>query len=118
MVAVKKERYNYQNHQHKVEINVDNGKIKKPLSPVLTSCMLVVALVVMGVTVIYRQTIIHAHKQELHRMKNSYSELVDEQNHLMLEIATLGSLTRRDKIATEELGLRQRSPEQIIVVNI
>lgn len=117
MVAVKKERFNYQYPDQRVESEVQKAKVKKPLSPVLTSCLLVVALVAMGITVIYRHSVVHYHNQELHRMKTTYAELVDEQNHLLIEGARLRSLSRIDKIATEDLGLRPPGPEQIIVVN-
>lgn len=117
MIAAKKERYDYRNYQYKLDNRIDKQRTKRPLSPVLTSCLLVIALVIMGVTVVYRQAIIHSHNQQLHQMKNSYTELIDEQNHLNLEMARLGSLTRIDTIATEQLGLRKPSPEQIILVN-
>lgn len=117
MVAAKKERFNYQYPDQRVEQEVQKAKVRKPLSPVLTSCLLVMALVAMGITVIYRHSVVHSHNQELQRMKNTFGELVDEQNHLVIEVARLRSLSRIDKIATEELGLTRPSPEQIIVVN-
>jgi cell division protein FtsL len=117
MVAVKKERVNYQQIQREYQLEQGRQIRKKSLGSVASTGLLVLALVIMGITIIYRSSVIQNYNLQLQNQKQVYNQLVDEKYHLQIEVARLSSLARIDEIATEQLGLRPPNPEQIVVVN-
>ncbi|SES73012.1 cell division protein FtsL [Anaerobranca gottschalkii] len=117
MVAVKKERVNYQYLKPNFEGEKGRQAKKLTLSPVVKTGLLILALVAMGITIIYRSSVINSYNLELQSKKRFYNNLMDEKYHLQLEVARLSSIARIDKIATEQLDLRPPKPEQIVIIN-
>ncbi len=118
MLALKKERANYQREfKPTVAPETTVKQLKQPLNPVIKTGIVVIVVVALGLGLVYRQTIITTRNREISNLRNSYSQLQDENNHLKIQVARLSSLARIEKIAVEELNLRSPRPNQIVVVN-
>lgn len=119
MVAAKKESMNYQFQRPTIapapKQTTDKAK-RTVLSPVVSTGLLVAFLVAVGVFIIYRASIITSANSELLTLKNEYTQTVEEQKHLRLEVARLSALTRIEQIAINEIGLKSPNPEQMIFV--
>lgn len=120
MVAARKESFNYQ--YQKPNLTPWPSIETKPatrtlLSPILSTGLLVVFLVAIGTFIVHRSAVITEKNRELLTVRGEYSQILEEQKHLQLNIARLSALTRIEKIATEELGLKSPNPNQIIYIN-
>lgn len=93
-------------------------RIKKRLNinPVLTKMLLAILVILSFLLVVWQRTQVLRLGYQLERMEATKKELVKENKGLLLEVTSLASLERIEKIASEHLNLKVPDRKNIYVV--
>jgi len=93
-------------------------RIKKRLNmnPILTKLLIAILVVLSFLLVVWQRTQFLRLGYQLERMEATKKELLKENKGLLLEVSSLASLERIEKIASEHLNLKVPDRKNIYVV--
>lgn len=72
-----------------------------------------VLVVLLALVVVYRYGIISEINIQINQQTKTRDSLLDEQRHLKITISELTALSRLERVAIEELGMKYPAPSQI-----
>lgn len=95
-----------------------NSRIKKKLNlnPILVKLILFLLVIISFLLVVWQRTQVVRLGYQLERMEATKKELLRENKALLLEVSSLTSLDRIEKIAKNHLGLKHPDRKNIFIV--
>ncbi len=95
-----------------------SSRIKKKLNlhPVLVKLVLFIFVIMSFLLVVWQRTQVLRLGYQMERMESTKKELLKENKGLLLEVSSLTSLDRIEKIATNRLGFKSPDRKNIFVV--
>lgn len=112
MIVAEKKQYAYGDYEE-VSLSKKSPKKYRKLKQLLS----VFILFSFGIFLLFRYSFILEYNQTLNKMENDIKMLKSENQSLMVEIARNKDITYIDKIARNELGMKEPAKNQIVYMN-